>query len=175
MNEGELRILEDLDASFRRESVRSMIESFVKQAEHKLNQDSRAPLAWEPVPLALYSRQLPQMICSSWVFVLRAQTNTGAERHPNSHQRMMSYRGSGDFQTWTGDGWKSNLLVSDLKTSIESRWVSIPPNVWHQPLVSEENWVVVSFHTVPAEELIEERPDPTDTELTHQRRYLDVG
>ena len=113
------------------------------------------------------------MIRSSWVFVLRAQANTGAERHPNSHQRMMSYRGSGDFQLWTGGRWRSNPLVSDSEAPIESRWVSIPPNIWHQGVVPTENWVVLSFHTVPEGELIEERPDTTDTELTHQRRYLD--
>jgi hypothetical protein len=45
----------------------------------------------------------------------------------------------------------------------------VPPNVWHQAVVPAEDWVVVSFHTVPAEELIEERPDATDLS---QRRYL---
>jgi len=31
----------------------------------------------------------------------------------------------------------------------------------------------VSFHTVPAEELIEERPDSENAVVIHQRRYLD--
>ena len=38
---------------------------------------------------------------------------------------------------------------------------------------SEENWAVVSFHTVSEDELIEERPNPTDNKLTRQRRYVD--
>ena len=51
--------------------------------------------------------------------------------------------------------------------------MSIPPNVWHQAVVIEDkDWVVVSFHTVPADELIEERPDTADSGRTHQRRYL---
>jgi len=33
--------------------------------------------------------------------------------------------------------------------------------------------VFVSFHTVSEDELIEERPNPTDNKLTRQRRYLD--
>jgi hypothetical protein len=53
-------------------------------------------LAWEPIPLDLYKVPLPKAIHSSWVFILRANTVSGAERHPNSHQRMMSYRGTGD-------------------------------------------------------------------------------
>jgi hypothetical protein len=35
---------------------------------------------------------------------------------------------------------------------LEKRWISIPQNVWHQPIILKEaDWVVVSFHTVPAE------------------------
>lgn len=173
MDKGERKILQSLDAIVRQEFVIEMIDSIIPRVERKLTQDFGALLAWEPVSLAIYGGRLPNMIRSSWIFVLRAQTDTGAERHPNSHQRMMSYRGSGDLQIWTGEGWCSNLLVSDLEARIESRWVSIPPNIWHQAVVPEENWVVVSFHTVPENELIEERPDTTDTELTCQRRYLD--
>ena len=173
IDEDEIELLQILDVIVRRKSVRAPIDLIVLRVEQKLSQNPGALLAWEPVPLAAYGDRLPNMICSSWVFVLRAQTNTGAEKHPNSHQRMMSYRGSGDLQIWTGERWCSNPLVSDSEARIGSRWISIPPNIWHQAVVPEENWVVVSFHTVSEDELIEERPDPTDTKLTRQRRYLD--
>jgi hypothetical protein len=39
-------------------------------------------------------------------------------------------------------------------------------------VVPEEDWVVVSFHTVPEDELIEERPDPDDRALTRRKVYL---
>ena len=173
MDEQELKILQTLDAIARQESVRAMIDSVVLRVEQRLTQDQQALLAYEPVPLATYGGRLPNTICSSWVFILRAQVNTGAERHPNSHQRMMSYRGSGDIQIWNGEIWLSNHLVSDSEAPIESRWISIPPNTWHQAVVHEENWVVLSFHTAHEDELIEERPDTTNTELTHQRKYLE--
>src|SRR5207249_1597152 len=100
---------------------------------------------------------------------LRTGTTTGAERHPNSHQRMMSFRGTGDMQTG-GDGrWQTNALISDRGAELEQKWVSIPENVWHQAVVPDADWVVVSFHTVPAEELIEERPDVADRRRTQQR------
>jgi len=169
----ERKILKILDAIVRQESVSAIIDLIVLRVERKLNQDFGALLVWEPVPLATYGDRLPNMVRSSWVFVLPAQTNTGAERHPNSHQRMISYRGSGDLQIWAGERWSQNHLVSDSEARIESRWVSIPPNIWHQAVVPEENWVVVSFHTVSGDELIEERPNPTDNRLTRQRRYLD--
>ena len=99
----EARILEALDAALRRRGVRPAIEIIAARVEQKLASDPETTLAWEPVPLDIYGA-LPAGICSSWVFVLRANTTSGAERHPHSHQRVMSWRGSGDLQTWEG-GW----------------------------------------------------------------------
>jgi hypothetical protein len=123
-------------------------------------------MAWEPIPLSVFEDPLPGEVKSAWVFVLRAGADTGAERHPNSHQRMMSWEGRGDMRIKKRESkegeiqWDSNVLVSDPDAPLEQRWISIPPNVWHRPVVPKgDDWVVVSFHTVPAEELIEERPD----------------
>ncbi len=173
MEEKTKKILLILDEIVKRESVKAAIDSIVPRVEQKLKKDSEALLAWGPVPLATYGEDLPNMIRSSWVFIVRAQSESGAERHPNSHQYMMSFRGAGDLQVMTGKKWDSNLLISDPGKGIESRWVSIPPYTWHQAVAPKENWAVVSFHTAPEDELIEERPDPSDTELTHQRFYLD--
>ena len=173
MKKSSQKILRILDEIVRRKSVRAVIDSLVPRVEQKQKKDSEALLAWEPVPLDTYGKGLPNRIRSSWVFVVRAQAESGAERHPNSHQYMMSYRGSGDLQVMTGEKWGSNLLVSDLGKGIESRWISIPPYTWHQAVAAKGVWVVVSFHTALEDELIEERPDPADTQLTRQRLYLD--
>ena len=141
-----------------------------ERVEQKLASDPETTLAWEPVPLDIYGA-LPAGIRSNWVFVLRANTTAGAERHPNSHQRVMSWRGSGDLQTWEG-GWQSNVLVDRPGASLDARWLSIPVNVWHKPVMSTENWVVVSFHTALADELIEERGDPAAGTNLRQRTYL---
>jgi hypothetical protein len=110
----ERKILDELDTAVRRPGVRPVIEAITARVEEKLASDPAATLAWEPVPLETYGGGgLPEGIRSSWVFVLRAGTTSGAERHPNSHQRMMSSRGSGDFQIWARDAWRANLLVSD--------------------------------------------------------------
>jgi len=84
----ELELLHTLDAMVRQKSP--MIKPIVQQVEYRLTQDPASSLAWELVPLALYGEKLPDVIQSSWVFVLRAHTNTGAERHPDSHQLMVS-------------------------------------------------------------------------------------
>lgn len=97
MDQDESRILELLDLAVNSKAIRPRIEAIVARVEQKLRERPDEVLAWESVPLNWYSAPLPEIIRSSWVFILRANTTTGAERHPNSHQRMMSYRGAGDF------------------------------------------------------------------------------
>ncbi len=171
-NREELKTLAELDAAVRRPGVQPIVEAIMARVQAKLANDPEATLAWEPVPLETYGGHLPEPIRSSWVFVLRAGTTSGAERHPNSHQRMMSCRGIGDLQTWESRAFRSNVLVSDSKAPLEQRWVSIPVNVWHKPVMGSEDWVVVSFHTAAADELIEERGDPERNAETRQETYI---
>ena len=179
MTAAERAILVGLDQILRSERIRTLIRPVVERVRNKLSRETGAFMAWEPIPLTIYGSVLLSPIKSSWIFVLRAGAHTGAERHPNSHQRMMSFQGSGDMQVQAGssapnnEGWQSNMLISDSDAPLEKRWISIPQNVWHQPVISKEaDWVVVSFHTVPAEELIEERPETSGHERTKQMRYL---
>ena len=176
MTPQERSLLESLDALLRSEAVRARIHPIVQRVARKLARDQTARMAWEPIPLAVYGDALPPPIRSSWVFVLRAGAVTGAERHPNSCQRMMSFLGSGDMQTGGEGRWQSNVLVSEPDADLGRRWISIPANVWHQVVVPDGgDWVVVSFHTVSAHELIEERPDAADAGRTHQRHYVASG
>lgn len=172
MDQDESRILEGLDLALRFEAIRPKIDVIVARVEQKLREAPDDVLAWEPIPLVLYTAPLPETVRSSWVFILRANTSSGAERHPNSHQRMMSYRGSGDFQTRPEGDWCSHPLTSEMTAPITERWISIPPNVWHQGVVPGENWVVVSFQTVAEHELIEERPDTEGQDFVRQRKYV---
>lgn len=172
MSPQERSILESLDAILQSDAVRAGINPIVNLVALTLEQDRTAPMAWQPIPLLIYGESLPPFIRSSWVFILRAGATTGAERHPNSHQRMVSFQGTGDLQTGGEGHWQSNALISDKEAGLEQRWTSIPTNVWHQAVVPDEDWVVVSFHTVPAEDLIEEWPDAANARLTHKRRYV---
>ena len=179
MTAEERSLLEELDAIVRSGEIRAQIYPIVACVRTELARNEKAQMTWEPIPLAIYGGALPSGIRSSWVFVLRGAATTGAERHPNSHQRMMSFEATGDLQVQAeladgGEGqWQSNLLVSEPSALLERRWISIPRNVWHQVVVPEgPDWVVVSFHTVPAEELIEERPDSDGLGGTKQMLYL---
>jgi hypothetical protein len=169
MTKEERSLLEALDRIVRSEEVGSQIRFIVERVRADLARKPDALMAWEPVALEKFG-SLPPSIQSGWIFILRAGADTGAERHPNSHQRMMTFAGTGDMKM-DAQGtsnevedeseivWRSNNLMSDSGTPLEQRWISIPKNIWHRPVIPKgADWVVVSFHTVPAEELIEERP-----------------
>src|SRR6266513_3396041 len=173
MTPEERSCLESIETVLRSENVREQIRPIVERIRAELARKNDALMTWEPIPLTVFGRALPPEIRSAWVFVLRAGVDTGAERHPNSHQRMMSFEGSGDLQTGQHGKWKSNILVSDPDAPLERRWISITTNVWHRPVINADtDWAVVSFHTVLAEELIEERPDDSREAGTRQMKYL---
>jgi hypothetical protein len=166
--------LESIDATLRSEAVRRQVRPIMERVRTELARKTAALMTWEPIPLTVFGRALPREIRSAWVFVLRAGADTGAERHPNSHQRMMSFEGSGDMRTGGPGQWQSNVLASSPEAPLEQRWISIPQNVWHRPVVGKDaDWTVVSFHTVPAEELIEEKPDDSSKDGTKQMKYLE--
>jgi hypothetical protein len=78
--------LESLDAILRTENVREQIRPIVDRVRMDLARNKKALMAWEPISLTVFESALPPGIRSAWVFILRAGADTGAERHPNSHQ-----------------------------------------------------------------------------------------
>ncbi len=171
MDQNEIRILEQLDAMLQEPEIAGRIES-IAQRVHDRFLESSEPLAWESIPLEIYQGRLPEFIRSSWIFILREGEASGAERHPNSHQRVMAWRGSGDLQIRQSTDWESHVLTDDFKLDPGKRWATIPVNVWHQAVVGPgRHWIVVSFHTATEKELIEERPDDPDAERFKQRVY----
>ncbi len=170
----EAYLLELLDGAVHRPPVRQHLNSGIHRLDARLDANPHEPMVWEPVPLEVYGIDLPDEIRSSWIFILRANSASGAERHPNSIQRMMSFRGHGDLQTkeQLDNPWFSHPLDSDPHRPLVDRWLVIPVKVWHQAVVPNQNWAVVSFHTAPAHELMEERPDPSNSHMLQQKIYL---
>jgi hypothetical protein len=174
----ERSLLETLDGVLRSAEVRARIQPIVERVRVDLTRKSDALMAWETIALETFGA-LPPAIQSAWAFILRAGADTGAERHPNSHQRMMTFDGVGDMKIDAKGTpneveveseilWHSHVLISDTNAPLERRWISIPKNIWHRPVIPDRaDWVVVSFHTVSAEELIEERTG------ARQMLYLD--
>ena len=90
--------LKTLDTIVQSTELRAKINPVVDRVCTALGQNPEALMTWEPVPLEMFGQGLPQEIRSGWVFVLRAGADTGAERHPNSRQRMMTLHGTGDMK-----------------------------------------------------------------------------
>jgi hypothetical protein len=155
-------LIKALDEAVSEGSAAARLDETLERVQQRLAA-GEGPMAWEPVPLSVFGARLPDSIRSSWVFVIRAGADTGAERHPNSHQRSLSLLGTGTFEVREAERWSPHPLVSASDAALEDRWVTIPPNVWHRLFVGDRPWGMLSFHTVAAEELIEERPaDPRD-------------
>jgi len=110
----ERSLLERLDAIVGSEEIRAQIYPIVERVRTALARNQKAQMTWELIPLTIYGGALPSEIRSSWVFVLRAGATTGAERHPNSHQRMMSFEAAGDLQVQTGGGWRPGPVAVQL-------------------------------------------------------------
>ena len=171
MNEMELALLESINRILLEPLVSARIDEIAERINLKAKRN-RDLLLWETVPMEIYSKSLPEEIRSSWVFLLREGAASGAERHPNSHQRVRSWMNEGDFQVRMQDYWESHLLENRFDVPVQQQWASIPRNVWHQAVVPPgKPWIVLSFHTAAADDLIEERPDPADSSLVQQRIY----
>jgi hypothetical protein len=157
-------VILELDSALRSPRlIRHILETLHRTTEGLRGSDE--PMAWETIPLDLFDA-LPSSIRSCWIFLLRASRETGAERHPNSHQRSLSLVGSGQILIRERGRWHGHSLTSDPAVPVDSRWATIPPNTWHSWLVGPQDWGVLSFHTVPADQLIEERPTGSD-DLDH--------
>ena len=113
--------------------VGAFIGLLVERAAHKLAHDPSALMAWEPVPLAVYDGRLPEMIKTSWAFILLALATTGAERDAKRHQRFMTDRHFGILRVCANDRWCSPSLSSASDGPIESRRSSSQPGPATRP------------------------------------------
>jgi hypothetical protein len=71
------------------------------------------------------------------------------ERHPNSFQTLYTSYGEGKTLTIEPNDGFEEVYYDD------QYWSFVPENVWHQP-VAIKDWVCVTFHSAPAEKLIDE-------------------
>ena len=103
-------------------------------------------------------RPLPEGIASAGLFVVPARSSPTPHRHPNSIQHMRRLSGEARVRlSLSGE-------VLDKSVGPDEPWVVIEENATHAIDVGAEEFVVISFHTVPQEELLE-------VTETGQRRY----
>src|SRR5436309_1778708 len=140
----EEKLLGTLDSIVRQPEIAQLIQDSIARLKKKLKANPNELFVWETIPLSHFSERLPELINSCWIFLIRSGLPPEKHRHPNSRQRTLSWQGSGDLQVSRRGRWSSNPLVSNPETSLQERWVSIPANAWHRPVVTSD-WAVVSF------------------------------
>lgn len=153
-NEQELlALLEDLSVT---DSAQSAIERAVAEAKEELKDKEEKLGSSVQLPLSVFGDRLPPIIKSCRVFVLRGGTEFKIERHPNSHQRVLSFGGSGEIRVFDNEGTWTASLGSVRQAPLDERWASVPENMWHQPVAGPDDWAVLAFHTASEEDLIDE-------------------
>jgi hypothetical protein len=149
------------------EKVDSQLRPIVSRVRARLERKNE-PMVWEALPSNFFDQELPCQIASTWIFIIRAGTYLGVERHSNSYQRTIALQGGGLFELYDNGIWKP-YPISSIG---DERSVSIPQNTWHRVTAGPEDWAMISFHTVPAAELVEEKPvNEEHLEVTHARKY----
>src|SRR2546426_12142551 len=111
MTAEERSLLEALDTIVGSEEIRAQIYPIVERVRTELARNRTAQMTWESIPLTIYGCALPSGIRSSWVFVLLGGATTGAERHLNSHQRLMSFEVDGELHVLIGLGVRVVMVV----------------------------------------------------------------
>lgn len=160
MTGDELQLLSTLDSLVFQPDALATIEQLANELTQQLQSKPTAAFARAELAISLFGAALPAEAKSSNVYVIRPGVSSGIERHPNSHQHSMSLRGEGTFALGLAGERCEHRLQGKASGAIARRWVSIPPQTWHEAIAGSGLWTVVTFHTAPDREIINERLSP---------------
>ena len=106
-------LLSRLNAIIERQEARAWLDGAARRLQQKMDQQPRLDIAFEVVPRTVVTPPLPTL--SAWVFILRRGRASGAERHPNSTQRMAALRGDDEQRRdpLFGPGRRGSALERD--------------------------------------------------------------
>ena len=121
------------------------------------------PFVGRPFEREHQRERLPAPVVSAWIFVLRPRTRNPAHLHPNSTQYTAVIGGTG---TCYVDGEAFELASFDA-SRVERTFLVFPAGTPHAFEPADEPLVVLSFHTVAPEELVE-----IEVESGNARRYV---
>jgi oxalate decarboxylase/phosphoglucose isomerase-like protein (cupin superfamily) len=139
-----LRALDELIDTDLRDQIRDGI-----RAASAMLASSDEPFGWHFLDLT--GTQLPPGIRSGAIFTLPAGSRPEPHRHPNSIQHMRALSGRASLTLHRGHDDAERIDIGG-----ERRWAVIAKDVVHAfDVPFREDFVVLSFHTVPADEIIE--------------------
>jgi mannose-6-phosphate isomerase-like protein (cupin superfamily) len=133
-------------------AFRPLIDQAVEAARRMLA-TSQEPFGWRFIDAG--SGDFPDGIGSVAVFVLPAGTSPSGHHHPNSTQHMRVLAGRATV-TLRSAGSPADRDGVRYGVGARRPWLVIPQGVVHELAVMPgEDLVVLSFHTVPQEDLLE--------------------
>ena len=145
--------------------VGAMLDARFAQLAAELEDRQEPPHTTCAVPIELFVDDAPHgevKLCR--LFLLRRGARMAApERHRNSVQRLVSYRGRGSIHQGVPGGGPEKLRVRavfspDADTADLARhWDIVPEGVWHFPEAANgEDWATVTFHSAAEDEIMDE-------------------
>jgi quercetin dioxygenase-like cupin family protein len=131
----------------------AVIEHACAECEVELRESSGLEMAYRAVIPHLQLADADATF-SLWVFAFAPEGESDTHKHSNSTQITCTWRGQGRLRI--GEPDCASPISPPLQSpehDPERDWVIIPPGVFHHAQADATGWIVVSFQTVPAEEL----------------------
>jgi hypothetical protein len=143
------------------QELHTAVESLLQQASFTRTVEglkmelsaSPEPFVWSTVPLDSIGFEVPAVIKSCWIFLLKKDVPSGCHTHPNSVQHMAVINGTGRSEV--GGVSRPMVPIGSDRYSLEEKWHIIGHSVPHEFFPEGEDMAVVSFHTCDAAELQE--------------------
>ena len=107
------------------------------------------PFIWATLPENLIGKGFPTGIRSAWIFVLRPHYRTSPHYHPNSIQHTAIIEGDGQAKIG------NQQIKLEIFNNRQPIWYVIEKGVSHEFVTEKSPVVVISFHTCPANDLVE--------------------
>lgn len=160
--------------------VRAVLDAGFVQLALELESRAELPHATCTVPIELFTGGGPDRITAAGedpvaggrhgqirlcrLFLLRRGARMAVpERHRNSVQRLVSYRGSGSIHQGVPGGGPEGLKARAIcspsadDSGLACHWDIVPAGVWHFPEADGgEDWATVTFHSASEGEIVDE-------------------
>ena len=145
--------------------VHAVLDAGFARLAAELRSRPEPPHATCTVPIELFVDDAPHdgvRLCRLFL-LLRGARMAVPERHRNSVQRLVSYRGRGSIHQGVPGGGPGDLRPRAIccpdadSTDLARHWDIVPAGVWHFPEAAEgEDWSTVTFHSAAEDEIVDE-------------------
>lgn len=160
--------------------VRAVLDAGFVQLALELESRPEPPHATCTVPIEMFTggvrdriiAESEDRVAAGWhdqvrlcrLFLLRRGARMAVpERHRNSVQRLVSYRGSGSIHRGVPGGDPVGLKARAIRSpgadesDLARHWDIVPAGVWHFPEADGgEDWATVTFHSASEGEIVDE-------------------